>query len=69
MAVHVRSTVVRFEYLAHDLGHWCNTCRLPSGMRVWVAVHFDSSDGGSAMHLQQRLTCDDCGGRDVALAG
>lgn len=52
MAQHVVS--VRAEYLTQDLGLWCNTCMLPSGIRVWVAIYL-----GPRMHLQERLWCDE----------
>lgn len=54
MATRMRVLSVRVEYLTHDEGHWCNTCMLPSGIRVWVAII-----SRAGMHLQTRLWCDD----------
>lgn len=59
---HVRVGIF-IEYLDHDHGHWCNTCRLSTGLRVWVAVHTLNSAG--RMHLQTRGYCTDCEGNDV----
>lgn len=60
MALRVVSVYV--EYLDHDHGHWCNTCRLGTGLRMWVAVY-----SAAGMHLQTRLYCYECGGRDVTI--
>lgn len=60
MAAKIRSTAVHIEYVDHDAGHWCNTCHLGTGFRIWVAVsHL------GRMHLQTRLVCSDCEGHDV----
>lgn len=56
----IRSTTVWAEYVDHDTGHWCNTCRLSTGLRLWVMV----SHLGRA-HLQTRLVCTECEGHDV----
>lgn len=53
---------VRREIVAREYGHWCNTCALPSGMRVHVAVWLRKK-----MHLQTHLICDDCGGTNITL--
>lgn len=55
--VHVKREVVAREY-----GHWCNTCALGSGMRVYVAA-----SAGRSMRLETHLLCDDCGGRDITV--
>lgn len=52
MATRARQVSVHVEYLWHDEGHWCNTCMLGTGFRVWVAIH-----GPTGTHLQQRLWC------------
>lgn len=62
MAANIRSTAVRVEYLDHDTGHWCNTCNLGTGFRIWVVVsHL------GRMHLQDRLVCSACEGHDVTV--
>lgn len=58
----LRSTMIRREYLDHDTGHWCNTCRLGTGNRIWVALHFP----GRAQ-LQVLLWCSECRGDDVTI--
>lgn len=58
----LRVVSVHLEYLDHDTGHWCNTCRLGTGIRIWVAVSIPGR-----MHLQQRLYCYECDGRDVTI--
>lgn len=59
MARHV-TTTVQVERVLDEYGAWCNDCRLPSGVRTWFAVMF-----GLRMHLQRKLWCHDCGGRNV----
>lgn len=61
---HVRLVGIVIEYVAHDTGHWCNTCLLSTGIRVWVAV----ISTHERMHLQERLHCYECSGRDVTVA-
>lgn len=63
MAERVRASQVKREIVAREYGHWCNTCSLPSGMRVYVAVTL----GRVNMHLQTHLVCDDCGGTDITV--
>ena len=59
----MRVVSVHVEYLDHDHGHWCNTCQLGTGLRVWVAMrHRDR------MHLQERMYCYECDGRNVTPA-
>lgn len=60
----VRITSVFVERLATESGHWCNTCKLSTGVRAWITVR---SDAG--MHLQNGLGCTECGGRDVTPVG
>lgn len=57
-----RAVQVAVEALTHDLGHWCRTCALPSGIRQWVAVRYLDR-----MHLQVRAWCGECGGRDITI--
>lgn len=64
MAQRMRVVSVRLEYVDHEHGHCCNTCLLSTGFRVWVAVR-----GPLGMHLQERLHCYECEGRNVTLAG
>lgn len=62
MATRARTVAVRLEYVDHDTGHWCNTCALSTGLRMWVAVIAQAG-----MHLQQRLYCTDCASRDITI--
>lgn len=58
-----RATVigVHVEVLDHDHGHWCLTCKLSTGVRVFVVIR--RSDG--PMSLQTRMQCPECGGHDI----
>lgn len=58
----VRLVSVVIEYVAHDLGHWCRPCALPSGIRMWRAVRRPEG-----MTLQVHLWCDQCGRSDVVI--
>ena len=62
MATRARTISVRLEYVDHDTGHWCNRCRLGTGLRMWVAVI-----ATTGMHLQQRLYCTECASHDITL--
>lgn len=62
MGRHLRTVSVSLEYVDHDHGHWCNTCQRGTGFRIWVMVTF-----GDRMHLQQRVYCYDCAGRNVTV--
>lgn len=62
MATRARVVSVHLEYLHHDTGHWCNTCLLSTGIRIWVAVHT-----ATRMHLQTRLWCYDCQTSNVTI--
>lgn len=62
MAERARTVRVRREIVAREYGHWCNTCSLPSGMRVYVAVWLNGK-----MHLQTHLLCDDCSGTNITV--
>ena len=57
-----REVKVKREVVAREYGHWCNTCSLGSGMRVYVAVWLPDR-----MQLQTHLVCDDCGGSNVTV--
>ena len=50
----VASVRVHMEILDVEVGLWCNTCMLPSG----VLVRFVTSTGTS-MSLRQKLSCED----------
>lgn len=60
---HVAVAVV-VEPLLHEVGHWCRSCLLPSGISMWVAVRLQDR-----MHLQLRAWCDHCGGTAITLNG
>lgn len=57
-----RVVSVKVEAVAHDDGHWCNRCRLSTGIRMWVAVI-----ARDRMHLQQRVRCDECGTKNITI--
>lgn len=46
---------VHMEILSVETGLWCNTCVLPSGVRVWYVT----TAGGARMTLRSKRTCDD----------
>lgn len=55
---------VSVEILTVETGLWCNTCALPSGLRVWYVT-----STGCRSTLRSKLSCDDAGdqaGHDVA---
>lgn len=52
--------VMRVELLDHDHGHWCRTCLLGTGIRVYAAVTF-----GAASYVSQHVGCQVCGGGDI----
>lgn len=60
MAVAADRVVV--EVIAHDHGHWCNTCQLPSGVRAWVTTRC-----AHVMRIHVTVWCEDCDGRDVTV--
>lgn len=62
MATRHRTVAVVIEYLDHDHGHWCHTCALSTGIRVWVTVR-----QGHRMHIQERLHCYECEGSNITL--
>lgn len=53
------------EYLDHDTGHWCNTCRLGTGMRIWTV--FVTIDRSHATLQPVALRCTDCEGNDITI--
>ena len=55
-----RRVAVRLEYLGHQLGLWCNTCLISSGVRVCFAA-----TTAGRLVLQSTAGCAECGGRDV----
>jgi len=55
-----RKAPARYEVIDREFGLWCNACRLPSGIRVYIAVW-----ANGRMQFQTHLVCDDCNGRDV----
>lgn len=63
MAARANVVVVHVEHVDHDTGHWCNTCLLSTGIRLWVAATC-----GGRMRLHTCLHCYDCGGSDITLA-
>jgi len=54
--------VVRVTPLGYDTGHWCRTCVLPSGIRVWLGVQC-----GPALSMRAHVWCRDCGGRNIEI--
>lgn len=48
---------VRYEIIHVDPGHWCETCALPSGLRITVAMVF----GANPLSVATLARCADCG--------
>ena len=66
MADRMRTAAIQVEVIHHDTGHWCLTCKLATGFRVWAVVRLDSDCGGPGrMHMQVRYWCSECQGRHV----
>lgn len=57
------SRLVRVEHLDHDHDHWCNHCRLSTGVRAWIV-----RESGPALSLTEQLWCVECGSRDVTVS-
>lgn len=53
--------VSRIEVLCYDLGLWCRTCNLSSGVRVWFTATI-----GERTTLRSTLGCTECEGENVA---
>ena len=51
---------VTVENVLTEHGHWCSSCKLPSGWLVIVAVAHQAR-----MHLQARTWCDECDQQDT----
>lgn len=55
-----RTVTVVVEALSHDVGHWCRSCALPSGIRQHVAIRTSTR-----MSFGTQTWCEECGSRDV----
>lgn len=51
---------VAMEVLLIEGGHWCRSCLLSSGVRIWFVTRT-----GPASTLRSGLRCTDCGGDDI----
>lgn len=54
--------MVFVEHLDHDHGHWCNTCRLATGLR-----HIVISRTTDTMTMVTGTGCVECGGSDITI--
>lgn len=54
---------VRVEYVGHELGHWCNTCMLSTGVRLWWTTTTEPETT-----LRSTVFCTECDGANVSLS-
>lgn len=54
-----RNTAV-LEVVDVEVGHWCNDCHTPGGIRIWLV-----STTAGRMVMADGFGCSDCGGTNV----
>lgn len=57
-----RVVLLAMEVLGVEVGHWCNHCALPSGIRVLFVTRT-----GPAMTFRTADGCTDCDGDDITV--